>query len=302
MEQPKWQEYMLPILKFLYNKKEEGRHSIVEAIAKATKLTEALKAETITNGEPRYSNRIGWALTYLKQSALINSPRRGVFSITERGKKTVDEKPKSLSRKDLEQYEEYQEFKKRKKQTSSEDEDDEALDLTPEEMIESAEKSIRGSVCSDLLQKARSISPSAFEDLVIDLIKKMGYGDENDSLSGLRIGGSGDGGIDGIIKEDKLGLDIIYIQAKRYKDSNSVSAGIVRDFIGALNIKGAKKGIIITTSSFTKEAIKHSEDLKEPRIVLIDGERLVELMYEFGIGVSEQKFVSIKSTDYSYFE
>ena len=301
MEQPKWHEYMLSIMKFLKDGKVRSRWEIIDAIALSTKLTPELMAERNAAGDLRYANRIGWALTYLKQSGLLDSPSRANFSISEEGIKLLKSNPIALTQKDLEKYPKYLEFMKRtkKKQDESTPADSSS---TPEELVDSAIQDIKNSVCSELLDKVKSVRPDTFETLIIELIKRMGYGDRNDPMTGIRVGGAGDGGIDGVIKEDRLGLDLIYVQAKRYNDNNNVNPHDVRDFIGALVTKGAKKGIFITSSDFSAQARKHAEDAKDYKVVLIDGKQLAELMYETGIGVSDKKTIIVKKIDNDTFD
>ncbi len=301
MEQPKWHEYMLPVMVLLSDKKIRNRWDIIDDIAISTKLTPDLMAERNPAGDLRYANRIGWALTYLKQSGLIDSPSRANFIISDEGIKLMKTNPKSFTEKDLKKYPKYQEFMNRTKKKEKETTLVESSS-TPEELVDSALNNIKNSVCSELLDKVRTVRPETFESLVIELIKKMGYGDINDPMSGIRVGGAGDGGIDGIIKEDRLGLDLIYIQAKRYKDNNTVDPHAVRDFIGALVTKGAKKGIFITSSDFSIQARKHAEDAKDYKVVLIDGKQLVDLMYENGIAVSDKKIIVIKKLDNDAFD
>ena len=305
MEQPKWHEYMLSILELLKDGKERTKWEIIDSVSVTHELTEELKKEITSTGELRYVGRIGWALTYLKQSGLIASPKRGHFVIDNDGLEFLKKNPTSMSEKDLEKYTKYLDFKKRErkaKQTSESNNSIANSSITPDEAIDMAVQEIKASVCAELLEKARSVNPTMFEIIVIELVKRMGYGDENDPMSGIRVGGSGDGGIDGIVKQDKLGLDMVYIQAKRYKENNDVGASLVRDFIGSLAIKGAKKGIFITTSKFTSQAMKHAEETKEYKIILIDGERLVELMYEFGVGVDNKRQIVVKRINNDFFE
>lgn len=303
MEQPKWQEYMLPVMEYLKDGSSRTRWEIIDTVAASTKLTAELMAERNPTGDPKYANRIGWAITYLKQSGLVDSPSRKNFQISKEGKKLMDSNPKSLTQNDLKKYPKYQEFMKRTRKKEDETTMTESSS-TPEELFDSAVQDIKDSVCEELLEKVRNVRPDTFESLVIELIKKMGYGDENDPMSGIRTGGAGDGGIDGVVKKDVLGLDIVYIQAKRYKSSNSVDAHAVRDFIGALAIHGATKGIFITSSSFTPQAEQHAKaaGARGYIVVLIDGKKLAELMYEHGVGVSDKKTVVLKKIDNDAFD
>lgn len=307
MEQPKWHEWMLPELRYLSENGLKHRSDIIENVANLIGLTDELKQEMISPIETRYSNRAGWALTYLKQSGLIESPKRGYFQITDLGKKFLLTKPEKMTEQDLKQFDGYNDFMNRNR-PSNKNKEEKDLDenLSPDEMLVIAEKKIRESVCADLLEKARNMSPKAFEGLVVLLLQKMGYGDKNDPTCGFTTGGANDGGIDGIVKQDELGLDTIYIQAKRYKEGNNVPGTQIRDFVGALVIKeggSTKKGVFITTSEFTNEAKKHADDAKTmAKVVLIDGKMLSELMYQYGIGVSTKNTIDIKKIDFDFFD
>lgn len=172
-------------------------------------------------------------------------------------------------------------------------------------MIEKAEQEIKKNVCGELLEKVRMMSADHFEKLVVELLVAMGYGDRNDPKSGFKVGQSGDGGIDGIIKQDKLGLESIYVQAKRYKDTNKVSPHDVRDFAGALmgTMGRSKKGVFITSSDFTNEGIDYVKSIdKNFKIILINGAELAELMYQYGIGVSNAKTIVLNKVDNDYFD
>lgn len=303
MRQLKWHDYMIYVLKYLSDGKLHERWEIKENVAKMANLSKELMSETVSSGTPVYSDRIGWALTYLKQSGLIDSPARAVFEITNEGRKLLATGIKEVTIKDLEKYDMYIKFTYRRR-TGGETAKETTVDdsRTPEENLDSALQEIKDSVCSELLDKIRKVRPSTFETLVIELIKKMGYGDANDPMSGIRVGGAGDGGIDGIIKQDKLGLELIYIQAKRYKENNNVDPHDVRDFIGTLTINGVRRGIFITSSDFSSQAIKHTQEAKDCKVVLINGKRLAELMYEYGIGVTTKQIVEIKKIDGDAFE
>jgi len=308
MEQLKWHEWMLPELKYLSDGTTKQRNIIIEDVANIIGLTDELRKEMISPIETRYSNRAGWALTYLKQSGLIESPKRGYFVITKLGTDFLSKNPKSLTENDLKVFEGYQSFINRNRKSSKENKSEVISEetLSPDEMLQEAENKITDSVCSEILEKVRAITPKAFEALVVDVLQTMGYGDKNDPSSGLTTGGANDGGIDGIIKQDELGLDTIYVQAKRYKDGNNVGGKEIRDFLGALVLKeggSTKKGVFITTSEFTAEARKHGEDAKSnAKVILIDGYRLAKLMYQHNIGVSVKKTIEIKKIDLDYFE
>ena len=306
MDQPKWEEYMLHELRYLSDGKEHKRYEIIEAAASALKLTPEIKGVLISSGSPIYLNRGGWALTYLKQSGLIESPKRSTYLISKEGQNVMSKNPTSFNQSDLEKYPAYQDFKKRTKGSSTKQSDSTKYDdISPDEKLQQAENEIKEAVCSDLLEKIRKITPKAFENLVVELLVAMGYGDKNDPRCGFTIGKAGDGGIDGIIKQDKLGLESVYVQAKRYADNNNVSPHDVRDFCGALMTAngGTKKGIFITSSDFTKEGRDHVKNLdKNYKVILINGKELADYMYSYGIGVAKSRTITINKVDNDYFD
>ena len=308
MEQPKFYEYMIHELRFLSDKKPHKRGEIVEHCAKTMGLTPELMTETIPTGDFIYSNRAGWGLSYLKNAGLVSSPKKAVFVIEKDGLDLLTKGVTRLLPRDLECFPKYMEFKTRKRKTkestvfTAEEETEPAS--TPEDLIAEAERTIRETVCSDLLDHVRSMSPSQFERLVVKLLVSMGYGGDFDG-SAKTVGGTGDGGIDGVIKQDKLGLDTIYIQAKRYKEGNTVSSHDLRDFVGALlgeEAKGSRKGVFITTSDFSKDGRRYIAGVKDAKVILINGHELVELMYDNGVGVSEGRHIVVKKVDSDFFE
>ncbi|MCX7975054.1 MAG: restriction endonuclease, partial [Candidatus Aminicenantes bacterium] len=235
----------------------------------------------------------------MKKAELIESPRRGFIKITERGLKVLKENPVKIDIKYLTQFPEFLKFKGISRETKQDDEEviiDQEV-LTPEELMEKSYQKLKENLAQELLQQVKKCSPSFFEKLVIDLLLSMGYGGTRKD-AGEAIGRSGDEGIDGIIKEDRLGLDIVYIQAKRWE--NPVSRSEIQKFAGALLGRKAKKGIFITTSSFTKEAREYAEKI-ESKIVLIDGETLAQLMIDHDIGVSPIASYIVKKIDNDYF-
>jgi len=247
-----------------------------------------------------FDNRVGWARTYLKKAGLIDSPKRGVNKITQRGLEVLGNKPKLINVKFLEQFPEFVEFKTTKKDiTEVEEKVVEPNTQTPEETLEYSYQKIRKELAQDLLNKVVNLPPSFFEKFVVELLVKMGYGGSIKD-AGKAIGKTNDEGIDGTIKEDKLGLDIIYVQAKRWQSKSVVGRPEIQKFVGALAGQGAKKGIFITTSSFTKEAKEYTPK-NETKIVLIDGEQLAQLMIDHDLGVSPVTKYEIKRIDNDYF-
>jgi restriction system protein len=296
---PDYQSIMLPVLKRVADKQEHKFRDLIEDLSKEFKLTEEERKELLPSGtQPIFDNHVGWARTYLKKAGLIESPKRAITVITQLGLDVLKQNLEVINVAFLKQFPAFIEFQNLKR-----DEPDiepiESITQTPEENLESAYVRLRKSLAQDLLNRVISLLPSFFERLVVELLVKMGYGGSIKD-AGKAIGKSGDEGIDGTIKEDKLGLDIIYIQAKRWQIESSVGRPEIQKFVGALAGQGAKKGIFITTSSFTKEAIEYTPK-NETKIVLIDGNQLAQLMIDYNIGVSIINTYEIKRIDNDYF-
>ena len=301
---PDYQTLMLPVLKLASDEKEHKFSQAVEELADEFNLSTEERNELLPSGSQAvFNNRVGWARSYLKQAGLLASPKRGFFTITPKGTELLATNPEKIDISVLEQYPEFIEFKNRKKdkseteaqvETSSESEST----LTPEDALASAYKQLRSALESEVLGSVKESSPSFFERLVVDLLVKMGYGG-NRQDAGKALGKSGDGGIDGIINEDRLGLDVIYLQAKRWE--GSVGRPEIQKFAGALQGQRARKGVFITTSSFTNEA-KEYASLIESKIILIDGEKLSRLMVEHNVGVSAVGQYEVKKLDSDYFD
>jgi len=297
---PDFQSIMLPLLTFSGDMKEHSLQETIEALGKQVALTEEELAELLPSGRQEvFVNRVGWATTYLKKAGLLESTRRGHFKITERGNEVLRRKPPMINNKFLRQFDEFVAFQHPMKANSSneaENADTEEI-RTPEELMESAYQRVREGLAAELLQTIKDNSPSFFERLVIDLLVRMGYGGTRKD-AGQAIGKSGDGGIDGIIKEDRLGLDIVYVQAKRWDDI--VGRPEIQKFAGALQGQRAKKGVFLTTSSFSREALEYVSRI-ESKIVLIDGEMLSQLMIDYNIGVATVVSYDVKRIDSDYF-
>lgn len=298
---PDYQSIMLPLLEHISDGKEHKMRSVTDELAIKLGVTEEERKELLPSGAaPIFYNRTAWAKTYLKKAGLIDSPKQGMIVISNRGKGVLKNKPSSINIKFLKQFSEFLEFQSSKHEDEIELENgEEQFTKTPEELIETAHQKIRRSLASELLNRVIEMSPSFFERLVVELLVKMGYGGSIMD-AGNAIGKSGDEGIDGTIKEDKLGLDIIYIQAKRWKPGTGVGRPELQKFVGALAGQGAKKGIFITTSNFTKEAFDYTPR-NETKIVLIDGERLTQLMIDYNIGCTTQQTFELKKIDNDYF-
>lgn len=306
MAVPDYQSMMLPLLQFAAEKEGEiSTSEAVEALAKQLGLTEDDLKEMLPSGiQLTFVNRVGWASTYMKKAGLLEATRRGFYQITDRGRDLLKKEPKTINVRLLKQYPEFLEFQQLKG-TRSGDKVIESKGIsdvstaTPSEALESAYENLRDELADELLGRLKKISPAFFERIVVELLVKMGYGGSR-ADAGKAIGRSGDGGIDGIIKEDKLGLDVVYIQAKRW-DNNPVGRPDVMQFAGALQAQKATKGIFITTSRFTDDARNYVSQIGS-KIVLIDGEQLTSLMIEHDVGVSLVSLYPVKKIDSDYFE
>jgi len=298
---PDFQSCMLPLLKHLSDGAEHTLRDAEEHLAVHFKLTPTERAELLPSGRQGvFKNRIGWAHTYLKKAALIESPKRGVFKITDRGTKTLLSSPSKIDIRFLEQFPEFLDFRDSTKSPNGAESQSDLPQsrTTPEESIELAHQSLRDQLAAELLTRILGCSPMFFEQLVVELLVKMGYGGSRRD-AGERIGQTGDGGIDGIIKEDRLGLDTIFIQAKRWQ--GSVGRPDIQKFVGALQGQRAKKGVFITTSNYTNEAVDYASRI-DTKVVLIDGRQLAALMIDFDVGVAPAATFVVKRIDSDYFE
>lgn len=298
---PDYQSIMLPLLEFISDGREYKMRNVTDELAIKFGVTEEEQKELLPSGvAPVFYNRTAWAKTYLKKAGLIDSPKQGIVIISNRGLDVLKKKPSSINVKFLKQFSEFVEFQtsKREDEIGTETNEEQSTQ-TPEELLETAYQKIRKSLASELINKVVELSPSFFEKLVVELLVKMGYGGSIKD-AGKAMGKSGDEGIDGTIKEDKLGLDIIYIQAKRWKPGNVVGRPELQKFVGALAGQGAKKGIFITTSNFTREAIEYTPR-NETKIVLIDGHQLAQLMIDYNLGCTPQQTYEVKKIDSDYF-
>lgn len=302
MSIPDFQSIMLPLLNIV---SAEGPLRTRDAIGKISshfQLSESEVAELLPSGNQRIiENRVGWARTYLKKAGLLVYPQRGLLEVTERGKKVLENPPDMINIRFLRQFPEFVEF-----QTVSGTSDDNesspemtntANSGTPEEVLEASYLSLKRQLLDDILEKIKSCSPAFFENIVVDVLVKMGYGGSRKD-AGQAIGQSGDEGIDGIINEDRLGLDVIYIQAKRWQAN--VGRPEIQKFTGALQGKRAKKGIVITTSDFSSEAKDFVRNI-DAKIVLISGRELCELIWEHNIGVNTSATYELKRIDSDYY-
>lgn len=300
---PDYQSLMLPLLKLVSDRQEHKYRDLIENLANEFQVTDEERKELLASGNQAiFDNRVGWAKTYLKKAGLLDSPKRATFVITQIGLDTLKKNPDRIDAKYLRQFPAFLEFQNASRNDNETEEEIiivETNEQTPEENLDKAYQRIRKSLASELLNRVVELSPTFFERLVVELLVKMGYGGSIKD-AGKAIGKSGDEGIDGTIKEDKLGLDIIYIQAKRWRPGNVVGRPELHKFVGALAGQGAKKGIFITTSNFTKEALEYTPK-NETKIVLIDGEQLAQLMIDYNLGCTTQQIYELKKIDSDYF-
>ena len=278
--------------------KEHSISGTVDALAEQFKLTAEERKALLPSGvQEIFRNRVAWAKSHLKMAGLLAAPRRGIYQITERGLAVLEKKPPSINLRFLFQFPEYQAFRSSKRIQPEGPEEGSVSVVTPEESLENAVSKIRSDLADDIMQHLKTCSPSFFESLVVKVIVAMGYGGSR-ADAGKAIGRSGDGGIDGIIKEDKLGLDTIFIQAKRWE--NTVGRPEIQKFVGALTGQRAKKGLFITTADFSTDAKEYAARI-DTKIVLIDGETLAELMIDHNVGVSTVATYELKKIDTDYF-
>lgn len=305
MTVPDFQSFMLPLLKFTADREEHERSDAADALALHFNSTEADRKEMLPSGkQTKFNSRVAWAIVFLRKAKFLESTRRGRFKITNRGLEILKSNPPRIDTKYLMQYgdAEFREFQKPSHRNGDQTEDHAEIDAeavrTPREVMESGYQEMRRDLSQELLNRIKSSPPRFFEQLVVDLLVAMGYGGSRID-AGEAVGQSGDGGVDGIIKEDKLGLDAIYLQAKRWE--NTVGRPVVQAFAGSLDGYRARKGVLITTSQFSPEAKDYVSRI-EKKIVLIDGEELAKLMMDYGIGVATDAVYEIKRLDTDYFE
>lgn len=299
---PDYQTCMLPLLRYSSDGEEHQLKDAVQRLAQEFKLTESELNEFLPSGQqPVFINRIGWARTYLKKAGLLLTPRRGYFQITARGRAVLQESPREINVKFLERFPEFLDFKTPRKdavdEVANQGEVEALPGQTPHEALESAYERLRSELAAEILQSLKASDPAFFENIVVELLVKMGYGGSRKD-AGKAIGRSGDEGIDGIIKEDHLGLDSIYIQAKRW--DTTVGRPEIQKFAGALQGQRARKGIFITTSEFSKDAYEYVSRI-DSKIVLIDGKALARFMIDFGVGVTTIAVYEVKKIDSDYF-
>lgn len=299
---PDYETVMRPLLDACADGKDHRLRDLAESLAETFRLTPAERAELLPSGIVKFVSRVGWAKTYLKQAGLVEQPVRAMVRITARGKEAL----RSADRIDnayLSRFAEFRAFKDRSRTQaphSNESADKPLETATPQEALQQAFDELRGSLVNEVLDALLQSSPAFFERAVVDLLRAMGYGGAVEDAGAL-LGGPGDGGVDGAIKEDTLGLDTVYVQAKKWSADRTVGDREIRDFIGALQLQRARKGVFFTTSDFTKSA-RDSATRSESRVVLINGKRLAELMVDYKVGVSVTSTLELKRLDSDYFE
>ncbi len=295
---------MLPLLKVASDGSEHKLITIIEILAQQFALSENGRKELLPSGkQQRFDNRVHWARFHLIKALLLKSTGRSRIQITERGMDVLKGNPLPINVKLLKQFPEYREFIKPNNNATHEDSESsqeiiEKISQTPQEILETSYQSLRQNLAQELLEHVKNSPPKFFENLVVDLLIAMGYGGSKKD-AGQAVGQVGDGGIDGIIKEDKLGLDAIYLQAKRWE--NTVTRPVVQGFAGALIGKKARKGILLTTSNFSQQAIEYASGIENLKIILIDGEQLTQLMIDHEVGVTEESRYIVKKIDLDYF-
>lgn len=303
MSIPDYQTIMLPLLILAADGKEHSLREATDILAEQFRLTDEEQKELLPSGQSfAFGNRVGWARTYLKKAGLLKSTRRGHFAITERGGQVAVNPPERIDNKFLEQFQEFIDFRTVRRDDGDHTSGpvqvpDSESRATPEETLEIAYSKLRQSLVGEILQTISDCSPAFFERLVIDLLVAMGYGGSRRE-AGQAVGRSGDGGIDGIIKEDRLGLDIIYVQAKRWEAT--IGRPEIQKFAGALQGQRARKGIFITTSGFSREATEYVSNI-DSKIILIGGEQLANYMIDNNVGVSRFASYEVKRIDSDYF-
>jgi restriction system protein len=294
---PTWQQFMVPVLRVLSDGEVRSRRELYDLVARETHLTDEQRAEVLNSGERRFENRISWALFYLVKANAVVRPARGQHMITESGKALLEGHPNGLTVADLRLIEGYDDG--RKKHTHEVANGPVSEDLDPYELVEQGIARINEEVAHNLLDRLHAQNPDFFEQAVVDLVVAMGYGGSDARATRTQL--SHDGGIDGIIDQDVLGLSRVYIQAKRYSPDRPVQRPDIQSFVGALQGKQVNQGVFITTGRFSDGAVRYAGSVPT-RVVLIDGRRLAELMIRYHVGVQVKSKLEIVDIDEDFFE
>jgi restriction system protein len=291
---------MLPLLELVSDGKDHLMKDVAHGLADRFELSEHERRELLPSGQQTIiSNRVAWAKAHMKMAGLLENPVRGYIRISEAGRELLDTKPPKINLRLLRKYPSYLDFVRKTPETGSEEGDNHKDESkTPKEVIDSAYKTLRAALAKELLERIRTSSPQFFEKIVVRLLVAMGYGGSL-ADAGQRIGKSGDGGIDGIIKEDRLGLDVVCIQAKRWE--STVGRPAVQAFVGSMEMYHARKGVLLTTSNFSSDALDYVNRIESKKVVLIDGETLSDLMIDYNIGVSVAETYLVKKVDLDFF-
>jgi restriction system protein len=300
---PDYQSLMLPVLRAAAGG-EQRIGAVVQRLGEELGLSEAARAALLASGRQTiFANRVHWAKTYLAKAGLVEATKRGHFRLTQRGADVLAASPERIDNRFLSRFEEFRQFTDRSAQPTDDEvvpEPADAAEQTPDEIMRAAHRRIEAALAEDLLDRVRAAPPDFFERLIVNLLLAMGYGGSA-AEAGRALGRSGDDGVDGVIDQDALGLDRVYIQAKRYAAGNSVGPGAIRDFFGSLDRHKAAKGLFVTTSTFTASA-RETADYLSKRIVLIDGEQLTRLMIRHNVGCRIEEVLHVKKVDEDFFE
>ena len=300
---PDYQSLMLPVLRAAAAG-EQRIGAVVQSLAEELGLSEAARAALLASGRQTiFANRVHWAKTYLAKAGLVEATKRGHFRLTQRGVDVLAASPERIDNRFLSRFEEFRQFSDRSAQPTDDEvvpEPADAAEQTPDEIMRAAHRRIEAALAEELLDRVRAAPPNFFERLIVNLLLAMGYGGSA-ADAGRALGRSGDDGVDGVIDQDALGLDRVYIQAKRYAADNSVGPGAIRDFFGSLDRHKAAKGLFVTTSGFTSSA-RETADYLSKRIVLIDGEQLTRLMIRHNVGCRIEEVLHVKKVDEDFFE
>ena len=302
---PDFQSIFRPLLTLGATGEERNINDCISSLAEQFELTDEERKKTVKSGKQTvFANRTHWARTYLDKAGAIRKTRRSHFEITSRGTELLESCPDRINVAILKQFPEFLEFHAPKPKRNDDAQlsipPDNIEDATPEERIEAAEEEINSQLRSELLERILESTPEFFERVVVDLIVGMGYGGSRETTA-EKIGKTGDEGIDGIVNEDPLGLDVIYLQAKRYAQGNNIGREKIQQFAGALVGQGATKGVFVTTSSFSKGAMEYAARIPQ-RLILVDGDNLTRLMVQYGVGVRTERVIDLRKADLDYFD
>ncbi|MBM6918975.1 restriction endonuclease [Intestinimonas butyriciproducens] len=298
---PKYDEMYRVFLECLADMQQHKSKELRDIIAARLSVSDTERQERLPSGQQAiFDNRVGWTRTYLKKAGLITSPQRGIYQLTQQGKQVLDSNPDVIDNSFLEQFESFRQFMHAEPKSTKHIATDSQDGQSPQDTFDLAYQKINHALADDLLTEIMKQSPVFFEKMVVQLLENMGYGGSVEN-AGLVVGQTGDEGIDGIIREDKLGFSLIYIQAKRWDRTTSIGRPELQKFVGALAGQGANKGLFITTAQFTKEAREYAKKQHTTKVVLVDGESLAKLMIEYNLGVSTEAVYQIKRLDSDFF-